>query len=83
MGWHSGWNWLLAVGLGLPLSGLDVGIPSLPVDLRPAGAAWLHGGAQGPGASVVCIGCFLSAAIWMLRSRSAPERATPVAAPGA
>lgn len=59
MGWHAGWNWLLAVGFGLPVTGLDVGIPALLVDLQPAGPAWLTGGAQGPEASVACFGYFL------------------------
>ncbi len=68
MGWHSGWNWLLAVGFGLPLTGLDVGIPSLLVELKPVGAPWLTGGAQGPEGSVVCIGYFLGATAWLLFS---------------
>src|SRR4030095_8119803 len=51
MGWHAGWNWLLAIGFGLPLTGLDVGIPALLLDLRPLGADWLTGGPQGPEAS--------------------------------
>lgn len=68
MGWHSGWNWLLAVGFGLPLTGLDVGIPSLLLGLQPVGAHWLTGGAQGPEGSVVCIGYFLAATAWLLFS---------------
>jgi membrane protease YdiL (CAAX protease family) len=59
MGWHAGWNWLLAVGFGLPVTGLDVGIPGLLADLQPVGAFWLTGGAQGPEASVVCLGYFI------------------------
>jgi membrane protease YdiL (CAAX protease family) len=59
MGWHSGWNWILATGFGLPLSGLDAGIPSLVASLQPVGAHWLHGGAQGPEASVACVAYFL------------------------
>jgi membrane protease YdiL (CAAX protease family) len=46
MGWHSGWNWLLATGFDLPLTGINVGIPSLIVDLKPVGADWLTGGVQ-------------------------------------
>ena len=68
MGWHSGWNWLLAVGFGLPLSGIDVNIPSLLIDLKPVGANWLTGGAQGPEASVVCIAYFVVASVWMVAS---------------
>jgi len=59
MGWHAGWNWLLAVGFGLPITGLDVGIPGLLADMRPVGAFWLTGGAQGPEGSVVCLGYFV------------------------
>jgi hypothetical protein len=59
MGWHSGWNWLLAVGFGLPLTGIDVGLPALLVDLQPVGPDWLTGGTQGPEASVVCFGYFI------------------------
>jgi uncharacterized protein len=55
MGWHAGWNWLLAVGFGLPLTGLDVGIPALLVDLEPNGPAWLTGGAEGPEGSIVTL----------------------------
>ncbi len=58
MGWHAGWNWLLAIGFGLPLTGLDVGIPALLLDLQPVGPAWLTGGPQGPEASVVCFAYF-------------------------
>jgi uncharacterized protein len=54
MGWHAGWNWLLAVGFDLPLSGIDAGLPSLVASLRSAGPAWLSGGEQGPEGSVVC-----------------------------
>jgi len=59
MGWHTGWNWLLAVGFGLPLTGIDVGLPALIVELQPAGPEWLTGGAQGPEASVVCFAYFV------------------------
>ena len=82
MGWHSGWNWLLAVGFGLPLSGIDVNIPSLLIDLKPAGASWLTGGAQGPEASVVCIMYFAVASLWMVvsarrRHHPAPSKQAP------
>ena len=29
MGWHAGWNWLLAVGFQLPVTGIDVHLPAL------------------------------------------------------
>jgi membrane protease YdiL (CAAX protease family) len=59
MGWHAGWNWLLAVGFGLPVTGIDVGIPGLLADMQPVGEFWLTGGPQGPEASVVCLGYFI------------------------
>jgi len=65
MGWHAGWNWLLAIGFGLPLSGMDVGIPALLLDLQPVGPAWLTGGPQGPEASVVCFGYFILGIVLM------------------
>lgn len=69
MGWHSGWNWLLAVGFGLPLTGLDVGIPALLLPLKPVGADWLTGGAQGPEGSIVCVAFFIVGCIVILRAR--------------
>lgn len=69
MGWHSGWNWLLAVGFGLPLSGIDVGVPPVIVKLEPTGAAWMNGAAQGPEASIACILFFLASSVWLLASR--------------
>jgi membrane protease YdiL (CAAX protease family) len=74
MGWHAGWNWLLAVGFNLPLTGLNVGIPALLVDLDPAGPAWLTGGAQGPEGSVFCVAFFLAAIIWLMRSIAARRK---------
>jgi membrane protease YdiL (CAAX protease family) len=69
MGWHSGWNWLLAVGFGLPLSGLDVGIPPLIVRLEPIGATWMNGGAQGPEASAACVLFFLVSSALLLATK--------------
>ena len=37
MGWHAGWNWLLATGFELPVTELDAGLPALLVTLRPTG----------------------------------------------
>lgn len=68
MGWHAGWNWLLAIGFGLPVSGIDVGLPALLLDMQADGPDWLTGGAQGPEASVVCFGYFLLGIAWMWRS---------------
>jgi membrane protease YdiL (CAAX protease family) len=54
MGWHAGWNWLLATGFDLPVTGLDAGVPALLVRLIPVGPDWLTGGAEGPEASIFC-----------------------------
>jgi uncharacterized protein len=54
MGWHAGWNWLLAVGFELPVTGIDVGLAALLVELSPAGPGLLTGAAQGPEGSIVC-----------------------------
>lgn len=54
MGWHAGWNWLLATGFDLPVTGLDAGVPALLVRLVPIGPVWLTGGAEGPEASLFC-----------------------------
>jgi uncharacterized protein len=68
MGWHAGWNWLLAIGFGLPVSGIDVGLPALLLDMDASGPDWLTGGPQGPEASVVCFGYFLLGIAWIWRS---------------
>ncbi len=55
MGWHTGWNWLIAVGFGLPLTEINAGIPSLIVELKPTGAPWLTGGSDGPEGSAIFV----------------------------
>lgn len=54
MGWHAGWNWLLATGFEVPVTGLDAGVPALLVRLVPVGPVHLTGGAEGPEASIFC-----------------------------
>jgi membrane protease YdiL (CAAX protease family) len=54
MGWHAGWNWLLATGFELPVTGLESGTPALLVQLSPIGPDYLTGGEQGPEGSVFC-----------------------------
>lgn len=73
MGWHAGWNWLLAVGFGLPVTGIDVGIPALLVALKPVGADWLSGGAEGPEGSVVCVAYFIGAILALCLSKKANQ----------
>lgn len=74
MGWHSGWNWLLATGFELPVTGIDAHLPALLVALRPHGADALTGGAEGPEGSVLCSVFFVAAIAWMQwRSRRGPR----------
>ena len=54
MGWHGGWNWLLAVGFELRVTALDAHVPALLVKLTPVGPDYLTGGIQGPEGSIVC-----------------------------
>lgn len=71
MGWHIGWNWLLATGFELPVTGLDAGVSALLVKLVPRGSEILTGGSQGPEASVVCLiffACAIAALLWQLQS---------------
>ncbi|MBY0566549.1 MAG: hypothetical protein K2P70_04525 [Hyphomonadaceae bacterium] len=71
MGWHVGWNWLLATGFELPVTGLDAGVSALLVKLVPDGPDILTGGSQGPEGSVVCLTFFVGAIatlLWRLRN---------------
>jgi len=67
MGWHAGWNWLLATGFELPITGLDVGVPAMIVPLTPHGPAYLTGGADGPEGSIVCSLFFVGATVILMR----------------
>lgn len=77
MGWHAGWNWLLATGFELPVTGLDAGVPALLVRLSPVGPEWLTGGAQGPEASIFCALVFVIGIAFILARRSAGVRQKP------
>jgi hypothetical protein len=65
MGWHSGWNWLLATGFELPVTGLDAKLPALIAKLTASGPTYLTGGAQGPEGSLACT-LFFACAIALL-----------------
>jgi membrane protease YdiL (CAAX protease family) len=54
MGWHSGWNWLFAVGFELRVTALDAHLPALLVRLTAAGPDYLTGGVEGPEGSIIC-----------------------------
>jgi membrane protease YdiL (CAAX protease family) len=65
MGWHAGWNWLLATGFELPVTGITAHVPALLVALRPQGPDTLTGGAEGPEGSVLCSVFFVAAIAWI------------------
>lgn len=73
MGWHAGWNWLLAVGFEVPVTGLDAKMPALLVKLVPQGSAYLTGGTQGPEGSALC-GLFFLVGIAVLLLRDQVPR---------
>ncbi|HNY47610.1 MAG TPA: CPBP family intramembrane metalloprotease, partial [Casimicrobium sp.] len=72
-GWHAGWNWLLAVGFEVPVTGLDAKMPALLVKLVPQGSVYLTGGTQGPEGSVLC-GLFFVVGIAVLLVRDRVPR---------
>jgi membrane protease YdiL (CAAX protease family) len=53
MGWHGGWNWLLAVGFELRVTALDSHLPALLLKLTPVGPDYLTGGIEGPEGSII------------------------------
>ncbi|MFT3806344.1 lysostaphin resistance A-like protein [Arenimonas sp.] len=65
MGWHTGWNWWLATGFELPVTGIDAHLPALLVALRPQGMDALTGGAEGPEGSFLCVGFFVVGIAWI------------------
>jgi membrane protease YdiL (CAAX protease family) len=73
MGWHAGWNWLLATGFESPVTGIDAHLPALLVALRPQGLDALTGGAEGPEGSFLCSLFFVVAIAWMRRRPREPE----------
>ena len=73
MGWHTGWNWILATGFDVPVTGLDAGVPALTVSLAPAGSDFLTGGAHGPEGSILCT-LFLVCGIIVFAWRIARKR---------
>ena len=64
MGWHAGWNWLLATGFELPVTGINAQLPALLVALQAQGADALTGGAEGPEGSYLCSAFFVLAIAW-------------------
>jgi hypothetical protein len=67
MGWHAAWNWLLAVGFELRVTGLDAHVAALLVKMTPHGSDLLTGGGEGPEGSIMC-----AAFSWPAAPRSRP-----------
>lgn len=80
MGWHAGWNWLIAVGFELPITGIDVHLPALLVQLAPRGPDVLTGGAQGPEGSALCSAFFAVASLLLFGLRARDGRRLAAAA---
>jgi len=74
-GWHAAWNWLLSVGFGLNVSGLEVGTAPvfLGLKLNAGEAWWLSGGSFGPEASAMTSLVLLAGiAYWIRFDRPRP-----------
>jgi hypothetical protein len=54
MGWHSGWNWILAVGFESRVTGIEAHVPALFLQMRSIGPDMLTGGTDGPEGSIAC-----------------------------
>jgi membrane protease YdiL (CAAX protease family) len=65
MGWHAGWNWMMGVGFEIPITGFDLGVPALLVELTARGPDSLTGGADGPEGSLACCLFFVVAISWL------------------
>ncbi|WP_075190540.1 CPBP family intramembrane glutamic endopeptidase [Maricaulis sp. W15] len=73
-GWHAAWNWLLASGFGLPVSGHDSPVNPILIDLAdaPDAAWWLTGGVFGPEASAVTTVVLLAGTLyWAFKGKAA------------
>lgn len=66
MGWHAGWNWITGVGFAVPITGFDLKLPALLVQLTPRGSAALTGGSAGPEMSVLTIGILAASTLLVL-----------------
>lgn len=72
MGWHAGWNWFAGVGFAVPITGLDVHLPALLLQLTPAGPEALTGGTAGPESSLLTIGLLAAGTLLLLLWPRAP-----------
>lgn len=66
MGWHAGWNWITGVGFAVPITGFDLQLPALLVQLEPSGPDMLTGGPAGPEGSLLTIGMLAAGTLLLL-----------------
>lgn len=66
MGWHAGWNWITGVGFAVPITGFDMHLPALLVQLTPSGPDLLTGGRDGPEGSVLTMGLLAASTLILL-----------------
>jgi membrane protease YdiL (CAAX protease family) len=79
MGWHAGWNWLLATGFELPLSGTRPIAPPLITQLTDLGPKLLTGGTYGPEASALTLAALAVVSALLVWWRRAPNPAGAMA----
>lgn len=82
-GWHAAWNWLLGIGFGLEVSGLNMKVTPLIVNLKDAPNApwWLSGGVWGPEASIFTTAVLLAGIVFLLwKGALKPGESYPVPA---
>ncbi|HVV65924.1 MAG TPA: type II CAAX endopeptidase family protein [Rhizomicrobium sp.] len=77
MGWHSGWNWILAVGFESRVTGLDAHLPALFVKMIGTGPDHLTGAADGPEGSIVCTAVLLAGIAWFALRRASSKVPQP------
>lgn len=66
-GLHFGWNWMMAVALDLPVSGLTLDVPAYEGIL--SGPELLTGGGFGPEGGLAVTGAAILGALWLARTR--------------
>lgn len=66
IGFHFAWNFALAFGCSLPVSGLV--LEAQPWATRISGPVWLTGGNYGPEGSVLATGASVVALLWLWRT---------------
>ena len=61
-----GLNWIAGVGFAVPITGFDLHLPALLVQLTPTGPDILTGGIVGPEGSVLTIGLLAAATLLLM-----------------